>query len=192
MGGFDSLHISFKLKYTFSLHYSSWANLTFSQGLGSMIFGSMIFTNCKKSSQPVKVLANMVALLLAIAYTYAQDSRGKTVNFFFVNIEVKYLPYAMLLLTLVQAGPTATMAEAVGIPAAHLYDFLTLYWPQHGGGTSVVRTPEVLSLWFAGRSGTKPIIVKEHGTGYRPTAQSTAGSPYNWSSRGQGRRLGGE
>ena len=136
-------------------------------------------------------MLTFLALLLAIAYTYAQDNRGKTVNFFFINIEVKYLPYAMLLLTLVQTGLEPTIAEAVGILAAHLYDFLTLYWPQHGGGTNVIRTPNFLSRWFAGRSGTKQTIAKEHGTIYRPATQPAAGTAYSWGSRGQGRRLGG-
>ena len=132
---------------------------------------------------------------MSIAYTYAQDNRGRQVNFFIINIEVKYLPYAMLLLTFIQAGPNAMLAEALGIPVAHLYDFLTLYWPQYGGGTNILKTPRFVDRWFEGISGAKKVTVKGHGTAYRPNQEpqpSGTSSGSSWTSRGQGRRLGGD
>ena len=137
---------------------------------------------------------------MAIAYTYAQENRGKQVSFFVLNIEVKYLPYAMLFLTFIQSGPEATFEEAMGIPAAHLYDFLTRYWPEHGGGVNMLKTPEFVTRWFEGVSGAKQVTVKGHGTAFRPNSTATPSSSSSsafssgsaWGGRGQGRRLGGE
>ena len=103
----------------------------------------------------------------------------------------------MLLLSLIQAGPEAALTEAAGIPAAHLYDFLTVLWPQYGGGRNLIPTPEFLKRWFEGSSGTKRVEVKVHGTSYRastPGGSSASSSGFSnpWGSRGQGRRLGGD
>jgi len=152
-------------------------------GLAGQYIGSPVFTS---------------ALILAITYTYAQENRGRQVQFFILPIEVKYLPWAMLLLSLVQSGPEAAMVEATGIPAAHLYDFLTVYWPRYGGGRSLIPTPAFLERWFENISGAKRVEVKGHGTSFQPTSRagpSTAqasGASTAWSSRGQGRRLGGD
>lgn len=139
----------------------------------------------------------MIALVLAICWTYAQDNRGRIVNFFFINIPCQYLPYAMLLLTLIQAGPDAAMSEAVGIPAAHLYEFLTHYWPTYGGGVNLIPTPTLFTNYFSGVSGTKRVDVKGHGTAFRapataPATGASSSSSVNWGQRGAGRRLGGD
>lgn len=102
----------------------------------------------------------------------------------------------MLFITLLQAGPDAMLVEALGIPAAHLYDFLTQYWPQYGGGVNILKTPEFVNQWFEGMSGAKRVIVKGHGTAHRPptaaTSSSATSSGTAWATRGQGRRLGGD
>lgn len=120
-------------------------------------------------------------------------------SLFVINIEVKYLPYAMLFLTFVQMGPEKMFEEALGIPAAHLYDFLTRYWPEHGGGINILKTPQFVTGWFENAHGAGRVTVKGHGTAIRPkqgtsssSSTSAVSSGNNWRERGQGRRLGGD
>ncbi|MCJ1248288.1 hypothetical protein MMC30_005505 [Trapelia coarctata] len=132
------------------------------------------------------------ALIIAIAYTYAQDNRGKKIKFFFITIDVKWLPYAMLLLNFVVNGMPSTQVQAMGIPAAHLYDFLTRLWPAFGGGRNILPTPTFVSRWFESESRADRIVVKKHVTVYRPLPATTSSYTGGWGSRGEGRRLGGE
>ena len=99
----------------------------------------------------------------------------------------------MLFFTLVQGGPDAMFVEALGIPAAHLYDFLAHYWPEYGGGINLLKTPNFVHRLFENVHGAKGVTVKGHGTAYRsaPTTSATS-SGNNWGSRGQGRRLGSD
>lgn len=137
-------------------------------------------------------------MILALAYTYSQDNRRKKVNFFIIQLDAKWLPWAMLLAALVLGGPYGMMYQGTGIIAAHLYDFLTRLYPTFGGGRNYIQTPKVLTRWFGGEVQWSQH--KGFGTSFAPQAQqaprpssgfSTAfSSP--WSSRGQGRRLGGE
>jgi Derlin-2/3 len=111
-----------------------------------------------------------------------------------VNIEVKYLPYAMLFLTLIMGGPQVMWGEFIGILAAHLYDFLTVYWPRYGGGFNLISTPEFVNRWFVGMSGAKQVEVKGHGVSYKTSVPMSGSSAFSsgssWNSRGAGRRLG--
>ena len=97
-----------------------------------------------------------------------------------------------LLVDLVQGGPVSALQGAVGIPAAHLYDFLTVYWPQYARGPTLIRTPAFVQQCFANRSGTQNVTVKGHGTAYRPASTRATTTGNIWGSRGQGRRLGGD
>ncbi|KAF2747689.1 DER1-domain-containing protein [Sporormia fimetaria CBS 119925] len=130
------------------------------------------------------------ALSLAYAYTYAQDNPTRQVNFFIVNFDAKYLPFAMLFLTFVMESPEAAMAQATGLIAAHLYDFLTRIWPTFGGGSNYIRTPEGVKRWFAPRGGeAQP---RGFGTAFQPRAPDTASARTTGRSTftGPGRRLG--
>ncbi|KAI4107573.1 MAG: hypothetical protein L6R37_001533 [Teloschistes peruensis] len=137
-------------------------------------------------------------MILALAYTYSQDNRRKKVNFFVVQLEAKWLPWALLLMALILGGPNAAMMQGTGVVAAHLYDFLTRLYPTFGGGRNYIQTPGFVRGWFGG--GNERTQRKGYGTAYAASSQqpsrpasgfSTAfSSP--WSSRGQGRRLGGE
>ncbi|MCJ1456605.1 hypothetical protein MMC28_006967 [Mycoblastus sanguinarius] len=137
------------------------------------------------------------ALILAIAYTYSQDNRGKKVSFFIITFNVMWLPWAMLLMTFVLAGPDAALNQAMGLIAAHLYDFLTRLYPTFGGGRNVIHTPAIVKRWFG---ADKPgIQVRGYGTSYRPASQAPGRGTSNgfgfssaWGTRGQGRRLGGD
>jgi len=130
-------------------------------------------------------------LILAIAYTHAQDNRGKNIKFIVLDMDIKWLPYAMLFLTFIMEGLPAAMQEATGLIAAHLYDMLTKYWVEFGGGRNIIPTPTFVARWFGGGSGGSRVTVKQHGTIYQPATGQTSSLSAGWGARGQGRRLGG-
>ncbi|CRG88550.1 Derlin-1 [Talaromyces islandicus] len=155
--------------------------------LANFLFGSVIFTS---------------ALIMAFIHTWSQDNRGKQVHFYVVQIRAEWLPLALLGVNFVMAGPTAAMIEGTGIIASHLYDFLTRIWPTFGGGRNYITTPAfVHNLFDDSRSSSRG-----YGAAYRPAQagqarqagqagqSSGASSSYfgsSWSTRGAGRRLGG-
>ena len=108
-----------------------------------------------------------------------------------------WLPWALLGLSFIMAGPDVVLYEVTGLLAAHLYDFLTRLWPTFGGGRNRLQTPAFVKAWFgADRRGT---TTRGYGTAFRPGAQtpsqgSSTGFSFtsSWNSRGQGRRLGGD
>ena len=140
----------------------------------------------------------MVALILAFAYTFAQDNRGSKAKFFVVQIPIEGLPWAMLGLTMVLSGWPSALQDSMGIVAAHMYDFLTRIYPIFGGGRNYIVTPGFVRRFFssyAPREGNR-----SYGTAYQPgrpsTGSSTSGGwtssfQSTWSGRGPGRRLGG-
>jgi Derlin-2/3 len=133
------------------------------------------------------------ALTLACAYTYAQDNPTRQVSFFILTFDAKYLPLALLFLTLIMENAEAALAQATGLIAAHLYDFLTRIWPTFGGGTNYITTPAIVKQWFGGGPGTQ----QARGYGYAQAARAPAEPPAagrttgvsapQW---GPGRRLG--
>jgi Derlin-2/3 len=138
----------------------------------------MVFTSC---------------LVLAFAYTSTQDDRGMKSNFFILTIPSQWIPYAMLLMTLVTGGPTATKIQATGLIAAHLHDFLTRLWPDFGGGTNLIPTPTFIRNIFAKPHAT--VKHKPYGTAFaqpeRAGSRSDGVLPESWKNRGSGHRLGG-
>jgi Derlin-2/3 len=164
------------------------APLTLSKATAGLLLNANIFTH---------------ALLLALAYTYATDNRGKRVTFVIIQIPVEYLPWAMLTITLVLSGWPAALQEGMGIIAAHLYDFLTRLYPTFQGGRNWVQTPAFVSRAFGAERSA--FTQKAHGTTFRPAAarpaaQASSSSSSGWTSalsgswggRGAGRRLGGD
>lgn len=142
------------------------------------------------------------SLSLAYAYTFGQDNPTRSVQFFIINFDAKYLPFAMLFLTFVTDGPEAAASQLTGIIAAHLYDFLTRIWPTFGGGTNYIRTPQMVKRWFSATPGSVQNRGYGHvvegrgrtagapGSGAQPsTGRTTGANP--WSGMGPGRRLGG-
>jgi len=144
------------------------------------------------------------ALSLAYGYTFAQDNPTRQVSFFIINFDAKYLPWAMLFMTLIMDGGSAALNQLTGLIAAHLYDFLTRIWPTFGGGKNYIFTPQIVKRWFGAGLGT----VQNRGYGHvvqgRGRAEGAAGSDAapgagrstgvssQWNSMGPGRRLGGE
>lgn len=143
------------------------------------------------------------ALTLAFAYTYSQDNPSRRVSFFIITLDARFLPLLMLAMTFVLGGPGAALKQSSGLLAAHLYDFLTRIWPTFGGGRNFIHTPSFLSRMFGDDQATT--TVRGYGTAIVPgsaggrapaTASQGQGQGWtsalpNWSSRGQGRRLGG-
>ncbi|RMZ78599.1 hypothetical protein DV738_g3759, partial [Chaetothyriales sp. CBS 135597] len=143
------------------------------------------------------------SLLLAFIYIFAQDNRGTKAHFIILQIPVELLPWAMLTLTFVMAGPGAAMEQGSGLVAGHLYDFLTRIYPTFQGGRNWIQTPTVVKRLFG--ADTRTATNKAYGTVFRPATAAppntgtqsqsrgwTSGfTPSSWSGRGQGRRLGG-
>ncbi len=134
-------------------------------------------------------------LILALTYTATQDQRGVKTNFFFVTIPAQLVPYAMMLVSLLMAGPESLKLQLCGLFAAHLHDFLTRIWPEFGGGRNLLPTPAFLSRLV---TGGERIIQRSYGTAFQAadTANSTGADrgplPDSWRARGRGQRLGGD
>ncbi len=121
-------------------------------------------------------------------------------------------------MTLVMGGLNATMIQASGLLAAHLYDFLTRIYPAFGGGRNYIVTPEFVRRWFAGPAGRRGPTTRSYGTAFVPDIAGRAGTQQRggqqqpargasaggfasgfasgvsglWNNRGPGRRLGGD
>lgn len=150
----------------------------------------------------LNVYAFLQPFILALAYIYGQDNSNLRITFYIITFRAKYLPYCMLAMTFVTDSPEAALQQATGLFAAHLYDFLTRLWPTYGGGSNMIRTPQIVRGLF-----TKPVgagTQRAFGTAFqgRPVGgQAPAGRTGGWTSgfntgtwggRGGGRRLGGD
>jgi len=154
-------------------------------GLNVFVTGGVIFTS---------------ALVLAFAYTSSQDDRHGKTTFFIITVPTPWVPYFMLLMTLVQEGLSGTKIQATGLVAAHLHDFVTRLWPRFGGGRNWLHTPAfVKRMW----QSTQPAVAnRAYGTSFTPAQRSTGTTsgaavgegvlPESWKTRGSGHRLGGE
>ncbi|CAI6333406.1 unnamed protein product [Periconia digitata] len=132
----------------------------------------------------------LAALSLGYAYTYAQDNPTRQVTFFIITFDAKFLPFALLFMTLILDGPEQTMTQATGLIAAHMFDFLTRIWPTFGGGTNYITTPQTVKRWFGARPGARQersygFAQQGGGAAEPPSAGRTTGAQW-----GPGRRLG--
>ncbi|CZT06380.1 related to F-LANa protein [Rhynchosporium agropyri] len=152
-------------------------------GLNAFVTGGVVFIS---------------ALILAMCYTSTQDARGQKATFIVVQIPAQFIPYAMLLMTLVMNGAGAAKIQATGLVAAHLYDFLTRLYPTFRGGRNMLSTPAfVKRMWETTVPG---VGNRAYGTAFTPAQRpgaasgSTSGAvlPESWRSRGSGHRLGGD
>ncbi|KAH8733217.1 Der1-like family-domain-containing protein [Phaeosphaeriaceae sp. PMI808] len=132
------------------------------------------------------------ALTMAFAYIFAQDNPTRQVNFFILNFDAKYLPYALLFMTLVMDDPSSALAQGTGLIAAHLYDFLTRIWPTFGGGKNYIFTPQIVKNAFGSAPGQAQNRAYGQAIPGRATASSGAstGVSNRWGGSGPGRRLG--
>ena len=113
---------------------------------------------------------------------------------FVITIQARYLPYALLFMSLVLGSPDQVLLQATGLLAAHLYDFLTRIWPTFGGGRNYITTPQFVKHWFAAAPGTqqaRPYGTMMPGGGGAATGSSTRSAARTTASKwGPGRRLG--
>ena len=138
-------------------------------------------------------------LTLALAYTFAQENPRRMTGFYILTFEARFLPWVLLFITFILAGPSAALSQFTGLLAAHMYEFLTRIWPEVGGGQRWLSTPTFVRNLFGG-SGTPQ--TRDYGTAFagrarEPPAQGRStgfgfGSGAGWTNRGPGRRLGGE
>ncbi|KAI9714734.1 MAG: hypothetical protein M1820_000023 [Bogoriella megaspora] len=162
-----------------------WAVILF---LNGYLLGGVVFMN---------------SLLLALAYTYAQENPNRQITFFVITFAIKYLPLAMMVMTFVMNSPTAAFHQSMGLVAAHFYEFLTKIWPEYGGGRSFIQTPGFVARWFSGDQPTPQ--TRSYGTAFagRSSNQQVGGETgssgvnlgsagQTWTRRGQGHRLGGD
>ena len=145
----------------------------------------------------------MSAMILAFTYTSCLDDRLAKANFFILTIPAPWIPFAMIMLTLVMDGPYSAMVQTIGLVAAHLHFFLTEIWPTFGGGTNYVQTPAFITRLFAttvpqvirrayGTAVRRPDQPLDNGNSGSSTGASSAVLPESWRSRGAGHRLGGD
>lgn len=127
------------------------------------------------------------ALVLALAYTFSQDNPNSNVTIFVLSFPAKYLPYALLFITLVSGGPHGAKIQASGLVAAHMYDFLTRIWPTFGNGRNYITTPLFVKRWFAPEATTAS--TRSYGTAFNPRQDVPRNAAWS-GQRGPGRRLG--
>ncbi|KAJ8609999.1 hypothetical protein MRB53_038839 [Persea americana] len=206
------------------------------EGLGLLLdpyflytYGSKLETGSPQFSEPgaffVFLVFQMVAILIicglglggavflkplsmAFVYIWAQENPNAQLTFYIVTFSAKYLPYAMLAMTVVMASPASAMHEATGILSAHLYLLLTKIWPEYGGGRNIIFIPDLVKTWFVTDGGTprqrtygtafdarttpSRNVPQNQSRGNSFTSGFTGGSGGTWNSRGQGHRLGGD
>ncbi|KAA8906302.1 Der1-like family-domain-containing protein [Sphaerosporella brunnea] len=139
-------------------------------------------------------------LILSLAYYWAAfESPSTRVNFFIATFPVKFLPWIMLLMTLVQGGNV--FLDLTGIVAAHAYLFLTEIWPRFGGGRDLLRPlGDTVEGWFEGyeraaRPQQPQRVQAQAGVRVGGAEGATGSSLFGqrsqvWAHRGQGHRLG--
>lgn len=139
---------------------------------------------------------------MAFVYTFSQTNRGTKTRFWVVDIPVVFLPYAMLLVSMVMNGWYSVLVDITGIVAAHTYDFLTRIYPTFGGGRNFITVPGFVERYFTHHDPNSGY--RGYGTASRaprpaeqPSSASTSGSSWrswtssgSWNGRGAGRRLG--
>jgi Derlin-2/3 len=138
-------------------------------------------------------------LILSLAYYWAAfESPSTRVNFFIATFPVKFLPWIMLLMTLVQGGNV--FLDLTGLVASHAYLFLTEIWPRYGGGVNILKKPsDIVEGWFESTTSAPPPPPPRAAAGEAPVRvgenEGASGSFFGgrgqgWTHRGQGHRLG--
>ncbi len=133
------------------------------------------------------VLASPLAL--SFITTSTRDTWDQPLTFIVLKIPSQYLPYALLLLTLILISPHAALIQATGLAAAYLYDFSTGLYPNFGIKRNLISTPAWLKKIF----GTQTTVDRPYGTLSLPgTGEPAWGLDLGWQRFGPGRTLGGE
>jgi Derlin-2/3 len=139
--------------------------------------------------------ARVLAFPLAIAFitTSTLDSWDVPTSFFgVVTFPSQYLPYALLLITLICSGPEGALIHATGLAGAHLYEVLTGAYAAEGGPSrNFIQAPEFLKKVC----GTRTEVSRPYGTVLNaagPSGAATSAWGVGWGKWGKGQRLGGD
>jgi Derlin-2/3 len=124
------------------------------------------------------------ALALAFVTTSTRDSWDQPMTLFIIKMPSQYLPYALLLLTLICASPKAAMIQGTGLLAAYTYDLLTGLYPKSGIKRNWISTP----AWMKRIFGTQAVVERPYGTVFAPASW---GVDMSWKKFGPGRALDG-
>ncbi|CAI7642390.1 unnamed protein product [Penicillium glandicola] len=195
-----------KLDFIFDLyfiyHYGSAAERTMAPGEFLIYLLFVAFSLMLTAGGYLGVSILQSPMIMAFVYTYSQMNRGTKTRFWFIDIPVVFLPYAILLVTMVRVGWYGALVDSMGIIAAHTYDFLTRIYPTFGGGRNFITVPGFVERYFTNHDTSSGY--RGYGTASRaprpaeqPSSASTSGSSWSswtssnsWNGRGAGRRLG--
>jgi Derlin-2/3 len=129
------------------------------------------------------------ALALSFITTWTRDAWDQPLTFVVVKMPSQYLPYAILLCTLIMASPQSAIIQATGLAAGHLYDLLSGLYPSSGIKRNLITTPG----WMRRVFGTHGTVDRPYGTALNAGAGEAAwGLDLSWRRFGPGRTLGGE
>lgn len=139
-----------------------------------------------------EILFLMDPMVMSVLYVWCQSNKDMIVSFWFgTQFKAMYLPWVLLAFNMIIAG--GGLMELVGILVGHLYFFLTFKYPQDFGGSTLLRTPQILYDYFPNQRGGVS------GFGQAPTAPRPAaggggggggGNRGGGFFRGQGHTLG--
>ncbi|KAE8148217.1 DER1-domain-containing protein [Aspergillus avenaceus] len=163
-----------------------------------LMYLSFIATTILGTAVSCTYILILVAMIIALVYTFSLENRGRKATFFVIQIPVELLPWAMLTWTLVVAGWPAAFSQSMGVVAGHLYEFLSHIYPTFGGGgRNYIATPAFVRGIFSTHTARRRS--RSSGTAYRPNTQDqnpsrawSSSLQNSWSSRGPGRRLGSQ
>lgn len=164
--------------------YSSWTVWAFYTNwfqISNVFIGGMVYLS---------------PLTQAMVYTWVQGNVDNMVTFYFVKMKACYLPFLMILVSLLLEGTPGALVTCSGYIAGHMYLFCDTLWPLVNGGRKLISTPRFLHRWIpANQSGYSS---RPYGTAFRPRqnepsagASSAMSSAFSSSRfQGKGRRLG--
>ncbi|KDE09166.1 hypothetical protein MVLG_00488 [Microbotryum lychnidis-dioicae p1A1 Lamole] len=132
-----------------------------------IIAGGVMGTN-----YPLRTMVFFRPFLLAVTHLWAQTNAQNRVSLFgIINLPAPYFPFALILLDLVQAGPSLAIQSATGVVAAHAYYFLAVIYPRQNGGTGLpfMGTP---NFWSSNLATVPRLLAPPE----RPTKPVAAGA----------------
>ncbi|KAK9455266.1 Der1-like family-domain-containing protein [Dipodascopsis uninucleata] len=155
--------------------------------------------------------AYMAPLLVAVTYTWSQETPDRLVSFYFgIVFKAKYLPGFLLAFKLLIGGQMSFLIAASGAASAYLYSTLEASRGPNGQPSTLLQTPRWLQSllpggWSAstGRTTDRRHIYRSFGSAYYPgvdtnarttssnpnaaTGSGSSSSSFRW---GRGHRLG--
>lgn len=124
----------------------------------------------------------MEPMILSVLYIWCQVNKDTIVSFWFgTQFKAIYLPWVLFGFNFILRG--GGFEEFLGILVGHLYYFLMYSYPLDYGGSTLLRTPQILYDYFPSRSAVSGIGVPP--VARQPPPQNNRRG-HSW---GQGRNL---